>query len=58
MPLTPESLTRGLADGTRLRMLMLLTGHDELCVCELTEALDLDRARLSRSGPSPAGTCR
>jgi ArsR family transcriptional regulator len=48
MPLTPESFTRALADATRLRILVLLLGHDELCVCELTEALALPQPKISR----------
>jgi ArsR family transcriptional regulator len=48
MPLSPESFTRSLADATRLRILMLLHENDELCVCELTEALALPQPKISR----------
>ena len=48
MALTPESFARTLADPTRLRILMLLQVRDELCVCELTAALDLPQPKISR----------
>ena len=48
MALTPERFTRALADETRLRMLLLIQAHDELCVCELTEALALPQPKVSR----------
>jgi len=41
-------VTRALADGNRLRALMALIGHDELCVCQITELLDLAMATVSR----------
>ncbi|MFP4252670.1 MAG: metalloregulator ArsR/SmtB family transcription factor [Guyparkeria sp.] len=44
----PEALFRALADGTRLRCLMLLLREGELCVCELTEALALSQPKISR----------
>jgi len=37
-----------LADDTRLRILMLLQREGELCVCELTHALDLSQPKISR----------
>ncbi len=37
-----------LSDQTRLRSLMLLMQEGELCVCELTHALDLIQPRISR----------
>jgi ArsR family transcriptional regulator len=37
-----------LAHATRLRVLLLLLEHDELCVCELTHALGLAQPHLSR----------
>ena len=37
-----------LAHATRLRVLLLLRDHDELCVCELTHALGLSQPHLSR----------
>jgi len=39
---------RMLADGTRLRVLMLLQRGGELCVCELTHALALSQPKISR----------
>jgi ArsR family transcriptional regulator len=37
-----------LSDETRLRALMLLAAEQELCVCELTHALDLSQPKISR----------
>lgn len=37
-----------LSDQTRLRSLMLMLRHDELCVCELTHALDIIQPKASR----------
>lgn len=48
MPIDAETLFRMLADGTRLRILMLLAGHGELCVCELTHALGQSQPKISR----------
>lgn len=41
------SLFKALSDQTRLRCLVLLTEHDELCVCELTHALALPQPKIS-----------
>lgn len=47
--IAPEGLARALADPTRLRLLMLLhNAKRELCVCELTAALDLSQPKISR----------
>ncbi len=46
--LTPEEFTKALSDETRLRILVLLTQMDELCVCQLTEALDIIQPKISR----------
>lgn len=46
--LPPEALFRALGDATRLRCLMLLLREGELCVCELTTALDLSQPKVSR----------
>ena len=43
-----ENLTKALADQTRLRILLLLVGKEELCVCELTQALQLAQPKISR----------
>ena len=48
MTLDPEALFRALADPTRLRTVLLLVAEDELCVCELTHALDLSQPKISR----------
>jgi ArsR family transcriptional regulator len=38
---------KALSDPTRLRVVRLLE-HGELCVCDLTEALDLPQSKVSR----------
>ena len=48
MSLTPETLFQMLSDATRLRTLMLLAAEQELCVCELTHALNLSQPKISR----------
>jgi len=48
MPITPESCFAALAHQTRLRCLLLLLRHGELCVCELTFALGLTQPHVSR----------
>lgn len=48
MAFNPEILTKSLADTTRLRLLMLLHAGRELCVCELTAALELPQPKISR----------
>lgn len=42
------NITKALADGNRLRVIMALTGHDELCVCQITEVLGHTTATVSR----------
>jgi len=37
-----------LAHSTRLRCLLLLLEHDELCVCELTQAIGAAQPNISR----------
>ena len=39
---------KSVADETRLRILLLLACHDELCVCDLMAALDLPQSTVSR----------
>jgi ArsR family transcriptional regulator len=46
--LTPITLFKCLADETRLRCLMLLHKQGKLCVCELTDALDMLQPKISR----------
>ena len=43
-----EQFFRALCDTTRLRMLVLLTREGELCVCELTRALNEIQPKISR----------
>ena len=45
---SPDNLFSSLANTTRLRCLMLLMRHDELCVCELTHALGISQPHVSR----------
>jgi ArsR family transcriptional regulator len=44
----PDQFFKALSDLTRLRMLVLLSGEGELCVCELTHALDEIQPKISR----------
>lgn len=46
--LQAETFFRALADSTRLHILLLLVQEQELCVCELTYALELDQPKASR----------
>ncbi len=46
--ITPEEFTKALSDPTRLRILVLLTQVEELCVCQLTEALEMIQPKISR----------
>lgn len=43
-----EDFFRALSDPTRLRCLALIAQGDEVCVCELTEALGLNQPKVSR----------
>ena len=43
-----DSFFRMLANSTRLRCLMLMQAEGELCVCELTHALNLSQPKISR----------
>jgi ArsR family transcriptional regulator len=42
-----QALFSALAEPTRRRILMLLTKHGELCVCELVHALEMAQPRIS-----------
>jgi ArsR family transcriptional regulator len=44
----PDALIQALADGTRLRTLVLLACEGSLCVCELTAALAVSQPKMSR----------
>lgn len=46
--LAPVTLFKCLADDTRARMMSLITTEQELCVCELTCALDESQPKISR----------
>lgn len=46
--LTPPVVFKCLADETRSRMTLLIAREGELCVCELTCALDLSQPKISR----------
>lgn len=46
--LTPPIVFKCLADETRARMTLLIAREGELCVCELTCALDLSQPKISR----------
>ncbi|MEF8823999.1 MAG: metalloregulator ArsR/SmtB family transcription factor [Desulfohalobiaceae bacterium] len=45
---TPLSVLKALADGNRLRAVAALMEHGELCVCQITELLQLATATVSR----------
>jgi len=46
--ITSEVFTRTLADQTRLRILMLLLHEEELCVCHLTNIMQMVQPKISR----------
>ena len=46
--LTPTILFKALADETRARLMLLIAREDELCVCEMTCALDESQPKISR----------
>jgi ArsR family transcriptional regulator len=48
MTLSPDALFRTLADITRLRAILLMQSEGELCVCELTHALNTIQPKISR----------
>jgi len=48
MNISPESLFSALAHSTRLRCLLLLLEHRELCVCEFTHAIGAPQPNISR----------
>lgn len=45
---SPPHFFKCLGDETRLRILLLLSQDNELCVCELTTALDEIQPKISR----------
>jgi ArsR family transcriptional regulator len=42
------NIAKALADGNRMRIIGALTEHDELCVCQITEMIQLSTATVSR----------
>ena len=46
--MTHNELFKALADETRLRCLVLLSGEGDLCVCELCYATGLSQPKISR----------
>ncbi|MDA7087865.1 metalloregulator ArsR/SmtB family transcription factor [Pseudomonas sp. SA3-5] len=46
--LNPTGVFKCLADETRVRLMLLITAAEELCVCELTGALDESQPKISR----------
>lgn len=46
--MNPTQLFKCLSDDTRLRILMLICAETELCVCELSTALDDIQPKISR----------
>ena len=47
-PMNPTTLFKCLADDTRTKITLLVVSEGELCVCELTAALDLSQPKISR----------
>jgi len=45
---TTAEIYKSLAEETRLRLLVLLQGGNELCVCDLMQALDMPQSTVSR----------
>ena len=48
MTIDSKTLFQLLSDPTRLRCLLLMQSEGELCVCELTHALNLSQPKISR----------
>jgi len=48
MDLSPATVFKCLGDETRTRIMLMLAGQDELCVCELIWALDDSQPKISR----------
>ena len=46
--MTPDQLCKMLADDTRARIALLVLREKELCVCELTCAIDVSQPKISR----------
>ena len=48
MKIDPLQFYKCLADDTRLKTLLLVKQEDELCVCELSSALEVSQPKISR----------
>ena len=48
LPLAPLQVFKCLSDDTRLSLVLLIAQEGELCVCEMTHALDLSQPKVSR----------
>ncbi|KZX58449.1 transcriptional regulator [Halioglobus sp. HI00S01] len=46
--MNPQALFKCLADDTRLKTVLLIAAEQELCVCELTTALEVSQPKVSR----------
>jgi len=46
--MTPAQLFKCLADDTRLHLMLMIAREQELCVCELTCALEASQPKISR----------
>ncbi len=46
--MSPTQFFKCLAEDTRLKTLLLLARHPELCVCDLTLALNMSQPKVSR----------
>lgn len=44
----PDSFLRLIAEPTRLRIVLLLSQYEELCVCDLHDVLTLSQPKVSR----------
>ncbi len=47
--MNPESILSALDNSTRLRCVLLLMEHGELCVCELTHVIGAAQPNMSRN---------
>jgi ArsR family transcriptional regulator, arsenate/arsenite/antimonite-responsive transcriptional repressor len=45
---SPLALFKALADDTRLQLVLLLMAEQEMCVCEMTHALNQSQPKISR----------
>ncbi|MDV2857375.1 MULTISPECIES: metalloregulator ArsR/SmtB family transcription factor [Oceanimonas] len=48
MVTSPLSLFKALADDTRLQLVLLIVAEGEICVCEMTHALNETQPKISR----------